>query len=72
MPNLWEWPYNPLPEMLWLNNPYRQKGFPGSPLFCKFNEHDGLVGILLSNDIGGNKGNISKFNLNIKIYFHSA
>ena len=50
-----------MPEIHWLNNPFRHKGFPGSPLFCKFNEHDGLVGILLSNDIGGNKGNKSKF-----------
>ena len=58
---MWAWTYNPMPEIHWLNNPFRHKGFPGSPLFCKFNEHDGLVGILLSNDIGGNKGDKSKF-----------
>ena len=64
-----------MPEIHWLNNPFRHKGFPGSPLFCKFNEHDGVVGILLSNDIGNNKGDKSKFSkirmdLNIKIHFH--
>ena len=47
--------------MEWPNNPYSQNGFPGSPLFCKFNEHDGLVGILLSNDVGGSKGHTSEF-----------
>ena len=61
MPNLEEWPYNPLTEMQWRDNPFSQNGFPGSPLYCKFNEHDGLVGILLSNDIGGIKGGMSKF-----------
>ena len=50
-----------MPEIHWLNNPFRHKGFPGSPLFCKFNENDGLVGILLSNDVGGSKGHTSEF-----------
>ena len=58
---MWAWTYNPMPEIHWLNNPFRHKGFPGIPLFCKFNEHDGLVGILLSNDVGGSKGYASEF-----------
>ena len=55
------WAYIPKPTMEWPNNPYSQNGFPGSPLFCKFNENDGLVGILLSNDVGGSKGETSEF-----------
>ena len=37
-----------------------QNGFPGSPLFCQYGTHYGLVGILTNQDSGSNAGDKTK------------
>ena len=34
-----------------------RNSFPGSPLFCKYRQYSGLVGILLNDDSGNDAGN---------------
>ena len=38
-----------------------RNGFPGSPLFCQFEEKYGLVGLLSNYDSGNDIGNKIKF-----------
>ena len=38
-----------------------RNGFPGSPLFCQFEESYGLVGLLSNHNSGNDIGNKIKF-----------